>query len=138
MMFRRYFNSARRSLLFYKSNTIINTLGLVTGIASALVILAVVRYELSFDNFHSRSDRIYHVVRVGGTDLTISDRSDCATGVSNPVPVALKAETPSLEEITSIQYFGDSQIDVPAKSGSAVRKFQEDRGIVTVEPAFVT
>src|SRR5258708_33947126 len=110
MMFRRYFNSARRSLLFYKSNTIINTVGLVTGIASALVILAVVRYELSFDNFHSRSDRIYLVVRVGGTDLTISDRSDCATGKSNPVPVAFKAETPSFEEITSTPYCDNAQV----------------------------
>src|SRR5258706_648801 len=99
MMFRSYFNMARRSLLFYKSNSIINMLGLVTGIASALVILAVVRYELSFDMFHSRNDRIYRLVRVSGTDLTISNRSDCATGVSNPVPAALKAEIPSLEEI---------------------------------------
>jgi len=62
MMLSSYFTMARRSLLFYKGNTIINTLGLVTGIASALVILTVIRYELSFDTFHSNSDRIYRII----------------------------------------------------------------------------
>jgi len=104
MMLNSYFTMARRSLLFYKGNTIINTLGLVTGIASALAILTVIHYELSFDTFHSNSDRIYRVRSVTGTDLTISERSECRTGISYPVPAALKAEIPSLENITSMQY----------------------------------
>src|SRR5258708_8325714 len=145
MMLRSYFTMASRSLLFYKGNTIINTLGLVTGIASALVILTVIRYELSFDTFHSNSDRTYRIVRVTGNDLTISERSECRTGVSYPVPDALKSEIPSLEKITSMEYVGGAQVDVPdnryigaGKSGAIVRKFREERGCAMVEPSFFT
>jgi ABC-type antimicrobial peptide transport system permease subunit len=136
MMLSSYFTMARRSLLFYKGNTIINTLGLVTGIASALVMLTVIRYELSFDTFHSNSDRIYRVVRVTGTDLTISERSECRTGVSYPVPAALKEGIPSLENITSMEYFGGVQVDIPDQSGAITRKFREAGGCVIVEPSF--
>jgi len=138
MMLSSYFTMARRSLLFYKGNTIINTLGLVTGIASALVILTVIRYELSFDTFHSNSDRIYRIVRVTGSDLTISERSECRTGISYPVPDALKSEIPLLEKITSMEYVGGAQVDVPDGSGAMVRKFREERGCAMVEPSFFT
>src|SRR5258706_10263350 len=136
MMLRSYFTMARRSLLFYKGNTIINTLGLVTGIASALVILTVIRYELSFDTFHSNSDRIYRIVRVTGSDLTISERSECRTGISYPVPAALKAEIPALENITSMQYFGGVQVDIAEAAGTTTRRFREAGGCVIVEPSF--
>ena len=44
-----YFNMARRSLTAYKGTAAINILGLVIAIASAMVILAVIRFEYSFD-----------------------------------------------------------------------------------------
>src|SRR5688572_5274935 len=46
IMLSSYFKMASRSLLAYKGTTIINTLGLVIGIASALVIFTVIRFEL--------------------------------------------------------------------------------------------
>ncbi len=129
-----YFKAAQRRLLLYKSNTAINVLGLVVGIASALVILTMIRYELSFDKFHSDADRIFRVVRVSGPDLFLSDRSECRTGISYPVPTALKNEIPSLESITSMQYFGGVQVEIPTKDQILPIRFSEAG--VLVDPSF--
>jgi putative ABC transport system permease protein len=136
IMIRSYFKMAQRSLLAYKGNTIINILGLVVGIASALVIATVIRYELSFDTFHSDTDRIYRMVRVSGEDLSAMERSQCRTGISYPVPTAIKEEITSLEEITSMQYYGAVFVEVLDKSGSVLTRFREDRGLAMVEPSF--
>ena len=136
IMLSSYFKMAKRSLLAYKSNTIINILGLVIGIASALIILTVIRYERSFDTFHSNPESIYRIVRVSGTNFEISERSECRTGVSYPVPAAMKEEIPSLENITSMIYQGSVQVDIPDKSGTTIRKFREEGGCAIVEPSF--
>ncbi len=135
-MLSSYFKVAKRSLLAYKGNTIINVLGLVIGIASSLVILTIVRYELSFDKFHSLAERTYRVVRVSGTGMEINKQSELRTGISYPVPMALKEELTSLENITSMEYLGGALIEVPDKSGAVTRKFRESGGCVLVEPSF--
>lgn len=135
-MLSNYFKMARRSLMAYKGNTLINVLGLVTGIASALVIATVIRYELSFDSFHSDADRIYRMVRVNHPELAANRRSDCRTGISYPVPDAIKAETSGLEHIVSMQCFEDIFVEVPDGSGNIINRFMEERGCVMVEPSF--
>lgn len=126
-----YFKMAGRSLSAYRGTAIINMLGLVIGIASALVILAVIRFELGFNKFHSDTERIYRVVRVSGADM-----SEFRTGISYPVPTAIRNEVPALEQITSVEYLGGAYVDVTDASGNAVAKFREDFGCVLVEPTF--
>ncbi|HLZ17314.1 MAG TPA: ABC transporter permease, partial [Cyclobacteriaceae bacterium] len=135
-MLASYFKMARRSLIAYKGNTMMNVLGLAMGIASALVILYVIRYERSFDTFHSHADRIYRLVRVSGPDLGITEKSECRTGVSYPVPDAIKQGVSSLQKITSVQYQGGALIEVPDKSGAITKRFNEERGCALVEPSF--
>lgn len=132
VMFGSYFKMARRSLLAYKETSLINIIGLVIGIASALVLLTVIRYEMSFNHFHSDTDRIYRVVRVSGEDMT-----EFRTGVSYPVPAAFKEEITALQEITSMEYFGGAYVDVMDAGGKSVRMFREDFGCVLVEPSFL-
>lgn len=131
IMFSSYFKMATRSLWAYKGTTIINILGLVIGIASALVILTVIRFELSFDKFHSNTDRVYRIVRVSGADM-----AEFRTGISYPVPTALKDEIPALEAVASLEYFGGAQVEVLGTSGKTVNKFRESSGFVLVEPSF--
>jgi putative ABC transport system permease protein len=131
IMLSGYFKMARRSLSIYKGNTAINVIGLLTGIATALVILTVIRYELSFDTFHSNADRIYRIVRVSGDDM-----SEYRTGISNPVPAALREEIADLANITSMQYFGSALVEVPDSTGTVIRRFREERGCAMVEPSF--
>lgn len=60
-MFKNYFKTAWRFLSKHKAYSIINVLGLTLGIASSLVIFLVVKYELGYDKFNSKADRIYRV-----------------------------------------------------------------------------
>jgi putative ABC transport system permease protein len=58
-MFKNYLKIAVRSLLKQRIYTVINVLGLSTGIASCLLILMFVTDEFSYDKFHANSERIY-------------------------------------------------------------------------------
>ncbi len=58
-MFRNYLKIAMRYLMRYKEYTVINILGLATGITCCILIMLFVRSELSFDRFHDKSDRLY-------------------------------------------------------------------------------
>ncbi|EMR02756.1 ABC transporter permease [Cesiribacter andamanensis] len=58
-MFRNYLKVALRYLLKHKGYTAINVLGLAVGIAACLLILLFVRSEWSFDQQHSKRDRLY-------------------------------------------------------------------------------
>ncbi|MEP6734681.1 MAG: ABC transporter permease [Chryseolinea sp.] len=130
-MISSYFTMARRSLMAYKSNTTINILGLVIGIASALVIFTTVHFEMSFDTFHSNADRIYRVVRVSGDNM-----DEFRSGVSWPVPVAMKEEISTLKDITAVEYFGGGEVEVLDSKGTSIRRFQEGQGLVLTGPSF--
>jgi len=95
-MFKRNILTAFRSLKKDLSYTITNLVGLTIGITCCLLIFSFVKYELSFDQFHTKKDRIYRVnydVLMGGNQ-TISP--------SVPVFVApeLKKRFPEIEDAT--------------------------------------
>ncbi|HKH61962.1 MAG TPA: ABC transporter permease [Flavitalea sp.] len=58
-MLSNYLKIAIRYLVKYKEYTAINILGLAVGITCCLLIMLFVRSEFSYDNFHSKSHRIY-------------------------------------------------------------------------------
>ncbi|HET6557439.1 MAG TPA: ABC transporter permease, partial [Prolixibacteraceae bacterium] len=60
-MCRNYFKLAFRNLLSQKGNSIINLLGLITGITSFILIVCWIQSELSFDSFHKDKEIIYRV-----------------------------------------------------------------------------
>lgn len=57
----RYFTIAYRSLTKHKFYSLINLLGLSFGTAACLLILHYVRYELSYEDFHEKSNQIYRL-----------------------------------------------------------------------------
>ncbi|GAB3916155.1 ABC transporter permease [Larkinella terrae] len=61
-MLRNYFKIALRNLWKNRTYSLINVLGLALGITCCLVIYVFIRYELSFDSFHTQSDRTYRIV----------------------------------------------------------------------------
>ena len=71
--------------------TLINVLGLALGIASCLLIFLVVRYELSYDAFNSKADRIY---RVNHHSIDYNPRASpaVATDLRNDFPELQVAE----------------------------------------------
>jgi putative ABC transport system permease protein len=125
-----YFKMARRSLVANKGTTLINILGLVIGIASALVIANVVRFEQSFDSFHSKKDDIWRLVRIEG-----ADNPGYRSGISHPVPMALRDEIPGIT-VAPMEYLGATDVDVVMGNGQPVKKFNEPDGLVAIEPGF--
>lgn len=61
-MFNNYWKVAIRSLLKRKGYTLINILGLATGMAVCGLIVLFIRNELSYDDFQPNGDRIYRLV----------------------------------------------------------------------------
>lgn len=61
-MMKNYLKSAFRYMGRHKSYSFINITGLAIGIACCLLILSWIRYELSYDRFHTNSREIYRVI----------------------------------------------------------------------------
>ncbi len=60
-MIKNYFKIAWRNITRQKGYAAINIFGLAIGIAACMLILQYVSYELSYENFHDKKDRIYRV-----------------------------------------------------------------------------
>jgi putative ABC transport system permease protein len=61
-MLKNYLVTAIRNLRKYKGYTLINVMGLAIGMAASLLIFLYVHRELSYDQFHSKADRIQRVL----------------------------------------------------------------------------
>src|SRR6187431_2933301 len=61
-MFKNFLKTSLRNLLRYKVYSFINIFGLTIGIATSIFILLWIADELSFDSFHTNSDRIFSVL----------------------------------------------------------------------------
>jgi putative ABC transport system permease protein len=60
-MFKNYLKLTSRNLLKYKVFSLINITGLAIGIACSILIILFVTFELSYDKFHQKADRIYRL-----------------------------------------------------------------------------
>ncbi len=60
-MFRNYLKVAVRYLLAHKGYSLINILGLAVGITCCILIMLFVKSEFTYDQFHSKSIRLYRV-----------------------------------------------------------------------------
>ncbi|WP_111307292.1 ABC transporter permease [Confluentibacter sediminis] len=61
-MFKNYFKIAFRNLWRHRLFSFLNILGLTVGMTACFLIFTYVNFETSYDNFHSKSDRIYRIV----------------------------------------------------------------------------
>src|SRR5687768_8513505 len=90
-----FFRNLRRQKLF----STINLLGLTVSFASTILIYLYVQHELSFDNFHSHTDRLY---RVNQTMIWSEDSDQQFSRTGPGVATALREELPEVELITSL------------------------------------
>jgi putative ABC transport system permease protein len=92
-MIQNYLKIAWRNLLRHKSFSLINILGLSTGIAACIIIFLYVQYELTYDQYHSKSDRIARIT----TTLHAPGSDDMLFGTSPyPLADALKRDFPEI------------------------------------------
>ena len=133
-MIKNYFKTAFRSLIRNKQYAIINISGLAVGLAVCLVIAMIIRFEMSFENFHSKKDRIYRVM----TEYHHSDVGNIfyGRGVPFPMPAALKKDFSVVEK--SAAFFADynDQYLVMGDHGEILKKFKEEKGTLFTSPEF--
>ena len=129
-MIKNYIKTAWRSLLRNKSYTAINIIGLAIGIAACLLIFLVIHFETSFDNFHSKKDRIYRVVSASKTPAGFS----LGSGVPLPTANGLRTDF-QIKDIAAIFRYGGHYTVGNNSNGQAVKKFKEDDAYYT-EPQF--
>jgi len=96
-MLRNYLKIALRNLKKHKGFSFINIAGLALGIACCLLILLLIRDELSFDRFHEHRDQVYRVVNQHpgqfymGTDFIAVTPAPLAPALMTEFPEVIKA-----------------------------------------------
>jgi len=133
-MLKNYFKTAFRSLGRNKNYTIINIAGLTAGISICLLIFITIQFELSYDNFHSKKDRIYRVL----TEYHHADAANVFYGSAVPfaMPAGLKNSFPQVEQVVPIYSEDNDQIMVLGNDGKTEKKFKEERGVFFTQPSF--
>ena len=131
-MIKNYLKTALRNLNRRKISSFVNISGLAVGFAAFLLIFLVIRYEQSFDSFHTKKDSIYRVVRAA------KNRADDAyrAGVTVPTTFALRSEFPQLANVAAIAGDYNVQVLIPSANGLAAKKFNEVNGLFFTEPQF--
>ncbi|NQZ44676.1 MAG: ABC transporter permease [Flavobacteriaceae bacterium] len=99
-MFKNYLKIAWRNLLRNKSFSFLNIFGLSIGLAVTALILMWVGFEMGFNQFHTKKDRIYQVYNKYKVD------GEIWTWNSTPKVMAttIKKDYPEVEEATRYFY----------------------------------
>lgn len=120
-MWRNTIKASFRSLLKNRSHAFINLAGLSLGMTSAIILTLVVKYELSFDNYHENRDRIFRVV----TERIRYGEQNFTSGVTYPLVDAMRNDFPDLEYATITDTNqGDPVLGIAQPDGS-VERFKE-------------
>lgn len=99
-MIKNYLKIAWRNLLRHKTFSVINVGGLAIGIAACLLISLYVHYELSYDAYHTKGNRIVRI-----TNLMRTPEKDNVNIALSPTLLAttLKHDYPDVEAITRFE-----------------------------------
>jgi putative ABC transport system permease protein len=92
-MLHNYLRIAFRNLWRHKGFSLLNIIGLTVGMVAFFLIFLYVRFEVSYDSMHSKSDRIYRIV----ADLKTPTETLNLNKPAWAVPPHLAAELPEVE-----------------------------------------
>ncbi|MGB6151129.1 MAG: ABC transporter permease, partial [Pricia sp.] len=115
---------AWRNTLKSKGLSAINILGLAAGLASFIVVLLFLNYELSYDTWDDSLRNIYK--------LSIKKGSDIQDTTAAPLGGFLAERLPNVETATAVQSSGDFEIEVDANGKTIFQK-----GVTTVDSLFL-
>ena len=126
-MFRHNIIISLRSFKRNKTYSLINTFGLSLGITCAILIFTLVKYHLSFDTFHTKSDRIYRII----TELH-REEIGYNRGVPSPIGEAINNDFSFAEKKAMVAGFSEKLVTISSLEDH--KKFKEN--IAFAEPAF--
>jgi len=127
-MFKNYLKIAWRSFIKDKSFTAINLLGLTAGFAIALLIIQYVRFELSYENTHTKANRIVRLTYDIMDGETVSSQ-DCE--VNPPIGAKLKTELAEVADYTRAFQIGEPNMTIAVDN----KQFIENK-IYAADPSF--
>lgn len=138
-MIKSFIVLAVRNLLRNRTTSIINILGFSLGITCCLIIYFKVKYELSFDRYHTNSGTTFRVVRqTRGLGLNLgAGEWEYRDGVYGALPDEIKKGIPEVKDITSLMYLKDLVAKVPNnKATKGFELFKLEEGAAFAEPSF--
>ena len=115
-MLYNYVKIALRNLLKNKFFSSISILGLAAGMSICLLIIVFLKQQMSYDGFHKKSDRIYHIYSEYKAPVNVEEQ----TYATSPYKLGsvLKDNIPGIEDYVTIRYFngkarkGENSLDV--------------------------
>lgn len=130
-MLRNYLKIAMRSLWRKRGFSLLNILGLSVGIGAALVLFLIIRFELSFDTYHTKKDRIYRVIThsYGGPQ-----GDHVYQGVPVPLAPELRQAFPQFEKVACTFGIINPQFTIP-RPGQEDLVIKTNAGVTYAEPA---
>jgi len=131
LMLKNYLKTAFRTLIRQGGSSMINIAGLTMGITCSLVLFLLVRHLSSFDNFHSKRDRVFRVVN----ESQGNQGRNYSAGVPSVLPDAFQLDFPEAEEVTFLSYRSGSTIIIPQRTGEP-KLYSEEAGTVFAQSNF--
>ena len=123
-MIRNYFKIAWRNLGNSKTYTAINILGLAAAMASFIIVLLALNYELSYDTWDPGLQKVYKV------SMKVQD--DIAEATPAPLASFLAEKYPNVEVATSLQGAGEYEVLISTKEKKIYQK-----GFTTADSLFL-
>ena len=123
-MLKNYLTTALRNLWKRRAFSLINILGLSVGMTACFLIFLYVRFELSYDSFHSSANRIYRLV----CDVKTPTETIKANGPAWPVLPNMKPVFPEIESAVRV-----ATVSFLFRKGDI--KYQEENSLLA-DPAF--
>lgn len=91
-----FLKTAFRNLLRNRANTGINLLSLTIGLTVSIVIFTLIKYQYTFDHFHTNADRVYRVNFVEKTNWGANYNSQ----TPEPLHKVLRTDYPQIEAVS--------------------------------------
>ncbi len=102
-MIKNYLRVALRNLWRHRGFSLLNIIGLTIGMTAFFLIFLYVSFELSYDSFHTKADRIYRVIG----DLKTRTETQYFNTAPTAATIHLPAEFPEIQAATRIS-LGDN------------------------------
>ncbi|MBT5831119.1 MAG: FtsX-like permease family protein, partial [Candidatus Latescibacteria bacterium] len=102
-MLKNYITIALRNLTRHLGYSFINIIGLTVGMACCVLIGLFIQDEFKVDGFHTKSDRIYRLLRETRLD---DGNTDMGYGTSGAAGPALKRDYPEIETVVRYMSWG--------------------------------
>lgn len=133
-MFKSYLTSAWRNLLRNRTLSLINLAGLSISVAFCALLFFHIRYEQSFDRFHTNGDRLY---RLEMSDIWAEGPESYTHGLEFPLIVGtdLKSRFP---EVSSLIRFKDMPFHMGDQLIKAENQVYKERGVYYTDTTFFT